>query len=198
MLSVIGESAVSASLTSHPSVVACTKVLNTEDYDFQQTGWWFNTSRNLKLVPTIEGKIIIPTAAMSVTMSDLSHMNGVEKLRYVQRGGFMWDSYKNTDVISRSLYVDLVLRLPVENLPAAAASYLMHKCGESIFVDEDGDAQKTQKLEQRTVRAWAFLQAAKLKAIKTNALDSPHVLRMLAGLHGSTERGFNRLDGGSA
>lgn len=197
LLSVIGEGGVSPTNNSHPSVIAAKEILEATDLDFQQIGWWFNTSYRLTLLPNSDGKVVVPASALSVTVSDVPNMQPTEKRRYVRRGGFMFDTYKNSNVIDRSLVINLVVRLSYEELPPQAASYLKHKAAEDFYLDDDGDEQKLNRLARRTSGAWSVLKAEHLKIMAVSALDTPHAQMMRSGISGVATRGFNRLDGGS-
>lgn len=195
MLSVVGESGVSATTSTHPSVQTASDILDTADIDFQQGGWWFNREYKLKLVPNTEGLVTVPADALEVSISDIEMKTPTEKLRYARRGKYIYDMIKHTNVISTSVYVDLVVRLPIDSLPSVAASYLMHKARYEMYVDDDGDAQKTQTLQTAMSFAWAKLQAKQLEIIGVNALDSPHAQQMLCGISASGSRNPNLIGG---
>jgi hypothetical protein len=172
MLSTIGEGGVSTLNTLHPSVASAKRILETEDIEFQSTGWWFNVERDIKLVVNESGKVEVPANALAVIVSYLDDKSPAEKLRYAKRGKYIYDSYKHTTVINCSLWVTLTVRLPIEDLPPIAANYLKHKAAEAAYIADDGDNFKTTKLELRTAQAWQKLQDQKLKTLEVNALDN--------------------------
>ena len=186
MLSVVGESGVSAVTTTHPSVQAAARILDTEDIDFQQIGWWFNREFALPLVPDSEGRISVPASALDVRISDVElKADPKEKARYVRRGNFIYDTFLHTNVLNRQVCVDLITRIAIEDMPSQAASYLRHKSREKMYEDDDGDTFKSQKLEQATMMAWQQLRATELKMLATNALDNPTARLLLSGIRGS-------------
>lgn len=195
MLSVIGESGVSASTSTHPSVQTASRILDAEDLDFQQAGWWFNREYKLTLVQDADGRVAVPAAALECSISNIQCKLPVEKLRYTRRGNFIYDTYKHTNVIERSLDVDLIVRLSIDALPSAAASYILHKARETMYIDDDGDTFKTQILQQETVKAWARLQAVKLRIEATNALDTPYAQTLLSGMGSGVTRNPNLIGG---
>jgi Tail tubular protein len=182
MLSVVGESGVSSTTSTHPSVQTAARILDTEDVDFQQVGWWFNREYKLTLVPNSEGKVSVPASALDIRISDVDVKTPTEKLRYTRRGDFIYDTFQHTNVIKCNIIVDVVLRIPIDSLPAVAASYVMHKAREAMYVDDDGDTFKTQKLETQTAIAWQKLQTVSLKMLGANALDNPTARRLLSGM----------------
>jgi hypothetical protein len=195
MLSVIGESGVSSTTSSHPSVQTASRILETEDVDFQQTGWWFNKEYRLTLVPNSEGRVVVPASALEVLISDVGAQQPTEKLRYTRRGNFIYDTYKHTNVLNKSIDVDLVTRLPIESLPSVASSYIMHKAREALYIDDDGDTFKTEKLQIATALAMAKLKARELQILSVNALDNPIARQLRAGI-GTGASGNPNLIGG--
>ncbi len=185
MLSVIGESGVSSVTTTHPSVQTASRILDTEDMDFQQAGWWFNREYNLKLVPNHDGHVIVPQSALDVQMSDIAYKTPREKLRYARRGNRIYDSYEHTYDIDTALYVDLIVQLAITDLPSVAASFLMRKAAEAIFLDDDGDAGKAEKLADRRIEAWTKLKAVALRMSGANALDNPYAMQLQSGIRSS-------------
>lgn len=195
ILITIGEGGVSSTNTLHPSVAAAKRILNTEDIAFQGVGWWFNTEREIKLSVGDDGRVEAPADVLELTVAYLANKSPAEKLRFVKRGKYIYDTYKHTNVLNQPVYVHLVQRLAISDMPTVASNYLMHKCAETAYVADDGDNFKTQKLERYRMEAWAQLSAKKLTVIGTSALDNPvaQSLQTFGGL----SRGFNRLDGGS-
>jgi len=196
MLSVIGESGVSSTTSTHPSVQTASRILETEDIDFQSSGWWFNREYQLKLVPNSEGRVAVPAAALDMIVSNVSYQSPDVKLRYARRGNFIYDAFEHTDVLDKSITVDIVTRLDIASLPAVAASYLMHKAREAMHIDDDGDAQKTRDLQQQTAVAWAKLKAKELQVLAANALDNPTARLLQSGLTGTNGSRNPNLIGG--
>lgn len=195
MLSVVGESGVSATTSTHPSVQTASRILDTADIDFQQSGWWFNREYKLKLVPNTEGRVTVPADALEVSISDIECKSPTEKLRYARRGNFIYDTIKHTNVLNTSVYVNLIVRLPIDSLPSVAASYLMHKARYDMYVDDDGDTFKTQTLINDVTVALAKLNAKQLTILGVNALDSPYAQRVLCGIGTSGSRNPNLIGG---
>lgn len=196
MLSVVGESGVSSTTSTHPSVQTASRILATEDVDFQQTGWWFNREYRLTLVPNSEGRVVVPADALDVRMSDVGVQQPTDKLRYTRRGNYIYDAIKHTNVIDTKVYVDIVVRLPIESLPSVAASYIMHKAREAMYVDDDGDSFKTQQLQMTTALAMAKLKSVELQMLAANALDNPTARLLLSGMTGTNGSRNPNLIGG--
>ncbi|KJC51085.1 hypothetical protein UP09_03300 [Bradyrhizobium sp. LTSP885] len=190
MLSVIGESGVSATVTTHPSVQTASRILDTEDTDLQQIGWWFNREFTLTLVPNSEGRVAVPASALDVHISDVDNLSDPkEKARYVRRGNFIYDTYLHSDVLNKSVAVDIITRVAIEDMPSVASGFLRHKAREAIYNDDDGDTFKSGRLQSEVMMAWERLRAKELTMLGTNALDNPTARKLLSGIRGA---GYSR------
>lgn len=188
MLSVIGESGLSDASSLHPSVITANGVLDTTDFDLQSKGWWFNTERQLTLVQDSDGKVTLPGNTLSFSLSNVHNLAPAEKVRYSKRGNRLYDTFKHSDVIGHPITVDITVRLSVEDLPSVAFNYVMHDAAYNMYVNDDGDNFKTDKLFNRRVEAWQRLYAEHLKVTAANALDNPTAQRLRmagAGSHRS-------------
>lgn len=175
LLQVVGERRVVSLETGHPSVIQAIQALESWNKDFQGAGWWFNTNRNVRMVPNNLGEVLIPTEALSfsITQHQLDWMQPASKMQYVKRGKRLYDSWNNTYTFNKTLQADIVILLDYEDLPQVAASYLKHWAAEQYYVDDDGDIQKANKLQERTALAWHALKAEEMRVMSVNALDSP-------------------------
>lgn len=171
MLNVIGESPVSTVSSDHPSVLAAMVELNRVKREMQTRGWWFNTEYNLKLSPNELGQILVPSDTLYIDPVDA-------KSRLVKRGGKLYDPVQHTFVLGQPIFVNVVLLLPVEDLPESAAMYVMHKSAYDFYVNDDGDETKSNRLEKQVDRAWARLQQEELRVLNLNALNRPQVAHL--------------------
>lgn len=185
----------SSTTSTHPSVQTASRILETEDLDFQQTGWWFNREYKLTLVPNSDGRVVVPADALDVRISDIDNKTPEEKIRYARRGNYMYDTYKHTDVISTSVVVDIVFRREINSLPAVASSYIMHKAREAMYLDDDGDKFKCDKLTEKRMEAWVSLRAVELRMVGANALDSPYSRQLRMGVGQGMSRNPNIIGG---
>lgn len=171
MLNVIGESPVTDASSDHPSVLSAKVELNRVLKELQVRGWWFNTEYNLKLSPNESGQIIVPAGTL--------YIDPVDKCsKLVRRGDKLYDPKKHTFLLNTAVYVNLVLQLTVEDLPESAAMYVMHKAAYDFYVNDDGDEQKSTRLEKEVSRSWAVLQKEELQVANVNAKNRPHVAHL--------------------
>lgn len=175
MLRTTGIGKVNTLETQDPDVVQTESALDSSNIDFQSKGWWFNKEYNVALVVNNVGEIVLPQDYLEVIVSatSLQAMTPLNKSRYVSRGGKLYDTVAHSFTINQTIYVDIVTQIDIEDMPAVASTYLKHAAAWEFFVSDEGDQVKAKELEKLKVQAWGFLQAAQLKAIATNALDSP-------------------------
>lgn len=180
MLVAVGITKVNTLETQDDDVVQIIASLESTDIDFQSTGWWFNKEHQVPLVVNPSGEIVIPQDNLEIiiTHNVLNALTPNSKMRYVARGGLIYDSIDHTFAINRTLYVDLVTQLDISDMPAVASSYLKHLATWIFFVADDGDIVKAKELEKLVTKSWANLQRAQLKALGTNALDSPFAAQL--------------------
>ena len=166
MLNVIGETPVTSAQSNHPSDLSAMVQLNRVNKEFQSRGWWFNTEYGLKLIPNESGEIIIPSGTLYVDPVD-------SQSKLTRRGGKLYDPVQHTFLINRPVFVTVILKLDVEDLPETAALYLMHKAAYDFYVNDDGDETKSNRLEKQVDKAWANLQSEELRVSNVNAMDRP-------------------------
>jgi hypothetical protein len=179
MLATVGESVVNDLDYGSPSVQQALSVFDSENFDFQTMGWWFNREYNVSLALDSEGKIAIPQGTVEFLITEnIRHHPYTDTLRYAPRDNFVYDSVKHTFVHTCPLHADLMMLVDPETMPAVASVYLKHKCNETMHSNDDGDMQKWQMLNQKTEIAFKALIRMKRKYASTNINKNPQVARL--------------------
>ena len=181
MLRTLGEGGVSNDQSLHPTVQLCNNTLDIVNSEVQGRGWWFNKEYNLVLVPDNRGEVVVPTEALDMNIYGVQNLGPADKIKLVRRANRIYDTVNHTYTLHRNITVDITILMDIDDIPSVAQTYIQHKAAETVFLDEDGDVQKMQKLEQRTTFAWQALQAAQLKNLATNALDRTSVRQLNSG-----------------
>lgn len=198
MLKNVGLRKVNTLEGQNPNVVQAEASLDGTNIDFQSPGWWFNKEQNLKLVVNNRGEIIIPDGSLEITIAfdTLSASGPSAKSRYVKRGNKLYDSINHTFEINQSIYVDIVTQVEIDDMPSVASSYLKHLATWEYFIADEGDQIKAKELEKIKMTAWGKLQSAQLKALNTNALDSPAAAQLLYRIRQNGTRTNPNFPGG--
>ena len=203
LLSTVGERRVVTLETGHPSVIQAMQALEGYDLDFQLEGHWFNTNYEQRLVPDNRGEILLPSECLAFKITDKQQfqMTPDAKKRYVRRKKKLYDAIKNTYTIGQTIVADIVIRLDIEDLPPVAQRYLKHFAAIQYYIDDDGDTQKAQMLQERINYAKAAFVAEQLRVLNVNARQSPAAQNLLYRMQtngaGSGYRGNPNFPGGS-
>lgn len=176
MLFTIGETPINTIENSGlVDAVTARQVLAQASRDTQLVGWEWNSEEDYPLVPSFpEGEIILPPNTLKVDTSGVS-----ADLNLVQRGTRLYDRKNHTYAINQTVYVDIVLLLPFEELPEAARSYISIKAARQFqagFIGSDTLFKFTQYDEQT---AWKNLIDAESEGQDLNILDNSSVAKGL-------------------
>lgn len=178
LLNVVGESPVTSPNSQHPTAISAVVEIDRVDLELQEKGWWFNRDKNLILSPNEAGEVVLPSNTLSVDPVNRSS-------QLVQRGSRFYDPLLHTYALNRRVTVNLISRLEIDELPAAAAIYIQHQAAYDFYVNDDADEEKANRLQERVLIAKAALQNAELRAGGYNAFDrtSVQILRAGIGIH---------------
>lgn len=171
-----GVSPVSTYDSTHPDVQNIDPVINKVSKQVQKKGWWFNTDYELTLTAEVgTGKVIIPDNTLQIDPSDPSS-------KYVRRGKFLYDPVAHTFNIGESVDVDIIVELPINELPEDAALYILERVKHEYFMNDDGDLNKADRIEAAMNLAHVELKSAELKNSNLNINNRPAVLEMKSGI----------------
>ena len=125
MLSAIGEAPVSSlENSSLEDVTVAKNILNETIVDVQTVGYNFNSEYNYKLTQDTDGNINVPNNAVYVDVSNKGSSVGKD---LILRGERLYDRENQTYTFSESVYVDMTLILPWDELPQYARRYITIK-----------------------------------------------------------------------
>lgn len=179
MLGSVGTASQSDPDSQHPDAVDARELIEGKLKEMLMKGWWFNTDYYLPLAPDQDGNVILPQNTLQVDPSD-------PNLPYVQRGNKLYDPVNHTFKLATTVYVDIRLRLEIEDLPEAAAMYLKVECKRAYYIDQDGDDNKAAQYLRDLNIALAELKKQNLSALNLNARARPRVAAILAGIRPAT------------
>jgi len=145
MLIAVGEQVILVEVEGAGDYANCSAVLDAETRKVLAKGWNFNSETEVELTPDVDGKLAVPDNALQVDASDPT-------VKVAQRGLFLYDLEKRTDVFDAPLKVDWVLNFPFEACPyhvqrqivaAAALKYQRGFVG-SQLLDQFGQAERAE------------------------------------------------------
>ena len=126
LLAIIGEAPISSLEGSLTADVATAKAtLERVSREVQSAGWHFNTEVDYPLAPDVNGEITLPSNAVRVDIDPTRHPG----LELVQRGTRLYDRVNHTYAINQTIYANLVVLLPFEELVEAARMYITIRAG---------------------------------------------------------------------
>jgi len=173
LLFVVGESPVST-LDENTLVESgmALRLLRNESRALQMKGWNFNTDEHVTLpADTITGVIQLPLNTLSITFQEADKDGGL-----TYRAGKVYDRRAQTFSIARTIYADLVLLLPFEDMPEPARNFVMIRSCRRFQDAQLGDGALHQFEERDEVSAWAEFLSREAEDSDYNInRDSPSV-----------------------
>lgn len=165
MLMGVGQSPVSGIDSAHPFVTTAVSVFAGVNTDVQSHGWWFNKDYDVVLMPDGTGSIVLPDNVLSVDPVN-------PYIPLLQRGGKLYDPYNQEYKFSSPIKVNLISLVNFEDLPEPAAKYIQRRSVYEYFLNFDGEANKLQSLAALMESSRATLNAAQMRVVRTNVVDS--------------------------
>ncbi|MGO7451845.1 MULTISPECIES: hypothetical protein [Rhizobium] len=177
MLSVIGESPVNTvEDTGLVDAVVARQILIQSSRDVQLVGWHWNTEIDYPIAASFpEGELTLPPNTLKVDTAGAD-----AGLDLVQRGNRLYDRKNHTFNVGRTVYVEIVLLLPFDQLPEAARSYIVMRAARQFQERMVGSETIWQFNSRDELRAWANLMSSEAETQDLNVFnDNPSVRRVL-------------------
>lgn len=144
----------------------------------QGMGWRWNTRREVKYVRDVNNQVEVGTNVLSIKPTG----NSASK-DYVLRAGFIYDRDPDVDsnVLSETVYLDIVELLMFEDLPQSARNYIQAKCVREHLLFEAPDDTKHDIAQAAEVQAWSDLINDTSRASRQTIEDNPEVYSSIFG-----------------
>jgi len=131
MLGAIGESPVSNLSSDNIDDVAVAKsILEEEMKAVQGEGWHFNSESKFPLALNSDNEVTVPTNCLSVDANTLLNPT----MDVTLRGNRLYDKINHTFKFTQTIHVDMIIALPLEEMPEAGRRYVMVKAAR-VFQD---------------------------------------------------------------
>ncbi len=179
-LATIGELPLNTLTDPHPYKGAALDQLDIQDKLLQSTGAWYN-KECLTIAPSAaDGLLYVPGDTI-----DVRPMHRYRRI--TQRGRYLYDNDKGQPCMDETISVQLIRRIPFEDLPIAASTYIGLRAVLAFQREYDGDSTKTRQLESEV----------ELARINYNAMDTTHSQNNLIDTNPRLQRvknAYPRLD----
>lgn len=120
ILTAAGEQAVLTLVTGAADSTNAETILNQETLKVLAKGWVFNTENGIEIQPDASGRIAIPADAIRVDPQDQS-------VNLVERGGYLYDPIKRTNVIGKAIKLNIIRSLSFEDVPYSVQDYIVQR-----------------------------------------------------------------------
>lgn len=124
ILATIGKRPVNSLNNQSPDAANAVNTLRACSREIQNYGWAFNTDKNLRLTPNVNGEIIVPVNTLRIDTVGQSVEQDV-----VLRGTKLYNRYTHSYQFDGPIFVDLVSGLDFTELPEAARRAITVRAG---------------------------------------------------------------------
>ena len=173
ILNTIGEAPISSLEGALPVDGTVAKnVLSEINREVQSAGWHFNTSYEVSLPKDTNNKIPIGTNVVRIELDPYIHDR--TKINVVQRGNYLFNIAKNTDIFEDNIEkAKVVYLLPFDDIPEQAKRYITIRAGR-VFHDRTLGANTLHKFTKEDEgQALALLKQAETATGDYSIFDTP-------------------------
>jgi len=169
MLGSCGELPISSLQASHSLLPAATLRLDTVLASVLSKGWWFNRENAKLVVQPSDSRVYVPGDTLSCRAP----------LGVVQRGRVLYDTANSRYEFTSPVYVKLIRRLPLDQIPEVAVSYIAARAVSEFQSDYDGDSEKTRLYRDNAEMARRELNAEETRQVRyVMGQDNPDLITL--------------------
>ena len=155
-------------------------ILHSTSRQVQSRGWIFNTDLQKVLSPDSAsangGKIKVGDNVLRIDTTSKKRSSTSD---IIDRGGYLWDREKNTNLFTDSVTVDYVTFLPFNSLPEAARRYIAVKSARIFHDRVVGSGELHSFFQQDEQEAWGDLLEFQSEVGDFNIFDDYDTFRVL-------------------
>lgn len=148
-------------------------VLDQTDLLIQDRGWHWNREDKYPLTRDSAGSLLLPNNTMRVVAAYGSCTD------VVQRGSKLYDRANHTSVFTEDLKVDLIVRLPWDELPQSARMYCLLLSTKVFHASLQERSILLRVTDEMVGRALVTLEQAEDEAARTNTTNGTMVQSVL-------------------
>lgn len=154
-----------AEQSNHPMYKKASELLTRIEKDVQSIGLWFNTEIR-EIEPQADGKILVPNDVMRADPTDRNYDLTLRKRK-------MWNLKTGAFYTGDALVLNMVFRVPLEELPVAAQEYIRAKAVYEFYLNEDGAGPKLDHYRNQRDIGWSKLYREHIRSRQANIHDNP-------------------------
>ena len=155
-------------------------ILHNTSRQVQSRGWIFNTDLQKIMSPNNAtadgGKIKVDTNILRIDTTSKKRSNLTD---VVERGGYLWDREKNTDLFTGDVTVDYVTFLPFNSIPESARRYIAVKSARIFHDRVVGSGELHAFFQQDEMQAWSDLLEFQSEVGDFNIFDDYDTFRVV-------------------
>jgi len=155
-------------------------ILHNTSRQVQSRGWIFNTDLQKIMSPdnatSNGGKIKVDTNVLRIDTTAKKRSNLTD---IVERGGYLWDREKNTNLFTGDVTVDYVTFLPFDSIPESARRYIAVKSARIFHDRVVGSGELHAFFQQDEMQAWSDLLEFQSEVGDFNIFDDYDTFRIV-------------------
>ena len=155
-------------------------ILHSTSRQVQSRGWIFNTDLQKVLSPDNAsgngGRIKVGDNVLRIDTTSKKRSSTSD---IIDRGGYLWDREKNTNLFTDDVTVDYVTFLPFNSLPEAARRYIAVKSARIFHDRVVGSGELHSFFQQDEQEAWGDLLEFQSEVGDLNIFDDYDTFRVL-------------------
>ena len=164
VLNAMGEPSINSLTDAGIDAEMAYELLNETSRFVQDKGWHWN-KENHTLTPDTNGFLNLPKNVGKVDPIGINPDTTV-----IQRGTRLFNIIQSTYVFPLPITVELIVRLPWEDLPAAAQHFITYSSAQTFQTRQLGSTELDKEIAPRATAAWNDLVRAETQVRRPNML----------------------------
>ena len=166
MLTAVGEQVILIEVEGAGDYANASAILDAETKKVLAKGWHFNTDEGVALNPDASGRVLVAPNVLRLDVLDPS-------LDVAQRGGYLYNRAKQTDVFTAPVKVDRVIAMPFEACPYHAQREIVGRACQAYQRSYVGSDALDKYAAEERYEATADSRDAEVDEDDFNMLDNP-------------------------
>lgn len=181
-LRAIGEAPVNSLTSGVADAETAASIIEETTEEVLSAGWHCNTSFNVRLVPDLDKKIIVPATAIKVdTTGAFARINVTVAVDPNDNLTKLFNISDQSFDFTAPVLVDIVHNLPIDHLPFTLQNYIAAKSARIFQTSTMGSVALDSFTAREEQEAWVKLQDAEAEAEDSNIFrDNPYLASIVS------------------